>query len=137
MTSKGLTALPAANDARERIIGVGESESRADRLLQQRLFDVDGCRELSVEGRASHAQLTGDVRYRRVWGGQRKARELDLRRGERASTSAVDAAPASRAHAGDGAFADQLAFELGDRAEDPVDELAGRRGGVDRLDERA
>ena len=48
------------------------------------------------------------------------------------------AAPrAGRGQPGAGAFADQVAFELGQGGEDVEDELAARGGGVDRLLEAA
>jgi hypothetical protein len=84
-----------------------------------------------VEGLAGDAQFGAEVADFCVGLAHGGQGEPEFGRGHLVGASAVAAAGAGGGEAGEGAFGDQFAFELGEGGEDPEDELSGGGGGVD------
>ena len=81
--------------------------------------------EVSVEGGADDAEGAGHGGGAGA-GGQELAGGVDLFAGEGCGAAGFGAAGAGGGESGEGAFADEVAFELGEGAEDGDDQSAGR-----------
>jgi hypothetical protein len=89
--------------------------------------------EVPIDGGATDAKGFGDPPYRVLPRVVHLPGYLEPVTGQHRRPAAAAAASPSGGQPGAGAFADQVAFELGQRGEHVEDQLAAGGGGVDRL----
>jgi hypothetical protein len=92
---------------------------------------------MAVEGGGGHAQALGHLGHGNLGILQHGLGRSEVFGHEGRGPATQTATRSGRLEAGQGPFADDAAFELGERREDMEHQLAARRGGVDRLGERA